>query len=227
MTCEELMRQLEAFGTAQNRKIYGRHGVSGEMFGVSYRDLGALKKKIKTDHELALELWDTGNHDARVLAMMIADPANFDSRLADAWIKELDNYVLADAFASFAGKTDAGRKRMERWAGSKDEWTGAVGWKVLAHLAREDKDLPDTFFEPFLEEIESKIHTSKNRTRDAMNTALIAIGVRNQGLRKKALAAAARIGKVEVDHGETNCQTPDAAAYIEKTLQYRAKKSAK
>jgi 3-methyladenine DNA glycosylase AlkD len=227
MTCEELMRQLEAFGTAQNRKIYGRHGVSGEMFGVSYRDLGALKKKIKTDHELALELWDTGNHDARVLAMMIADPAKFDSKLADAWIKELDNNVLADAFASFVGKTDAGRKRMERWAGSKDEWTGAVGWKVLAHLAGEDKDLPDSFFEPFLEEIESKIHTSKNRTRDAMNTALIAIGVRNQGLRKKALAAAARIGKVEVDHGETNCQTPDAAAYIEKTLQYRAKKSAK
>jgi hypothetical protein len=57
--------------------------------------------------------------------------------------------------------------------------------------------------------------------RDAMNSALIAIGIRNSHLEELALSAAQRIGKVEVDHGKTNCKTPDAAAYIRRTLDYR------
>jgi hypothetical protein len=66
----------------------------------------------------------------------------------------------------------------------------------------------------------------KNRVRDAMNSAVIAIGIRNPKLEKKALAAAKRIGQVEVDHGETSCKTPDATAYIHKTLERRRKKRA-
>jgi hypothetical protein len=59
-----------------------------------------------------------------------------------------------------------------------------------------------------------------------MNQAVIGIGVRNDALRRLAVAAAKRIGKVEVDHGETGCKTPDAAAYIEKTVAYRKQKAA-
>jgi hypothetical protein len=68
--------------------------------------------------------------------------------------------------------------------------------------------------------VESKIHTSKNWVKYAMNNALINIGVRNSVLEKKAIAAAKRIGVVEVDHGETGCKTPDAAAYIKKTAAH-------
>ena len=75
MTLRETMKALEKAGTAQTRKIYGRHGVTGPMYGVSYATLGQLKKKIKTDHALAEQLWATGNHDARILATMVADPA--------------------------------------------------------------------------------------------------------------------------------------------------------
>ena len=77
-------------------------------------------------------------------------------------------------------------------------------------------DLPDSFFLEHLETIEREIHSRKNRVRHSMNGALIAIGLRNPKLEQRALAAAAGIGKVEVDHGETNCKTPDAAAYITK-----------
>jgi hypothetical protein len=79
-----------------------------------------------------------------------------------------------------------------------------------------DDELPDEYFENHLEMIERGIHSAKNRVRAAMNGALIGIGMRNSRLEKKALAAAARIGRVEVDHGETGCKTPDAAAYIRK-----------
>ena len=74
--------------------------------------------------------------------------------------------------------------------------------------------------------IEGEIHARKNRVRDAMNSALIAIGIRNDALEEQALAAATRIGKVEVDHGETGCKTPDAADYIRRTLDRRRQKAA-
>ena len=83
--------------------------------------------------------------------------------------------------------------------------------------------LPDEYFERFLSTIERDIHESQNRVRHEMNSALIAIGIRNPALEEKALAAAARIGKVEVDHGETGCKTPDAAGYIRKTLERKKK----
>lgn len=69
---------------------------------------------------------------------------------------------------------------------------------------------------PYLETIERDIHQRANRVREAMNSALIAIGMRSPALEEQALAIAAAIGKVHVDHGDTGCKTPDAAAYIHK-----------
>src|SRR3712207_8808706 len=82
------MARLEALGTEQNRKTYARHGATENVFGVSYADLGKLQKEIKVDHELARDLWATGNHDARILATKVADPAALTAKDADAWIRE-------------------------------------------------------------------------------------------------------------------------------------------
>jgi len=215
MTLREVLAALKKAGTAQNRKIYGRHGVTGKMFGVSYATLGMLRKKIKLDHELAVQLWKTGNHDARVLATMVEDPAVTTGEDIDAWAKDLGNYVITDAFAGLVSRTPFALKKIEKWIDASGEWVGRVGWLVLARMARESS-VPDSYFIPHLDTIEHKIHTRKNRVRDAMNSALIAIGLRNPRMRALALAVAARIGKVDVDHGETGCKTPDAASYIMK-----------
>ncbi len=227
MNCQTALARLKAAGTAQTRKIYARHGAQGEMFGVSYAHLGRMHKEIKTDHALACALWASGNHDARVLATMIADPAQFDNALADAWVKDLDNAIVADAFSGPMRKSKLARRKAAKWTKSKHQWIGRAGWNIVAGLALYEPDLPDEYFAAFLPEIERTIHTRPNRTRDAMNNALIAIGVRSPQLRKLALAAAKRIGKVEVDHGETNCKTPDAAEYIHKTLAHRKQAQAK
>jgi hypothetical protein len=84
-------------------------------------------------------------------------------------------------------------------------------------MAFRDQTTPDSWFEGRLAEIERTIHSAPNAQREAMNLALIAIGCRSPALRQAATAAARRIGKVEVDHGDTACKTPDAASYIEKT----------
>ena len=227
MNCAETLRQLESFGAEQNRKVYRRHGVSANLFGVSYAHQHKLVKAIKRDHPLALELWASGNHDARILATMIADPAQGDDRLLDGWVKDLDSYGLTDAFAAFAGKTGRARDKAEEWRNAAGEWPGRAGWQLVAQLAMQDSDLPDAYFLARLDEIEREIHTRQNRVRDAMNNALIAIGIRNAALESPALAAAARIGKVIVDHGQTGCKTPDAAAYIQRTLARRRQKSSR
>ncbi len=227
MTLAEAMKQLESCGTAQNRKIYARHGASENMFGVSYANLYKFQKQIKVDHELAGQLWATGNHDAQVLATLVADPQAMTDKQAEEWAKSLSNYGLTEMFGRFLIKSPLACKKAEKWHKSKDEGIASVGWILLGGLALEDRELPDEFFEPYLKLIESGVHKQKNRVRYEMNGALIAIGLRNDKLEKRAIEVAKKIGKVEVDHGETNCKTPDAIEYIAKAKAYRHKQKAK
>ncbi|MGH9801862.1 MAG: DNA alkylation repair protein, partial [Blastocatellia bacterium] len=203
MTCQEVMKQLESMGTAQNRKVYARHGAGENMFGVSFANLEKLRKQIKVDHLLAAQLWATGSNDAQVLATLIADPQAMTDKQAEAWLKDFSNYGLSEMFGRLVAKSPIGQKKAEKWHKSKDEWIASTGWRMIAHLAMEDKQLPDEYFDPYLELIATGIHQQKNRARYEMNGALIAIGLRNEKLEKKALAVAKKIGKVEVDHGET------------------------
>ena len=226
MSIAATLSELEALGTEQNRKVYRRHGVKGEQFGLSTAHLNQLAKRYKRQHELALQLWASGNHDARMLATRIADPARLDEATIDAWVEQLDNYVITDAFCELVSQTPLARQKMERWVTRQDEWPATAGWNLLGLLAIRDQSLPDSYFEPYLEAIQRSIHGSMNRVRYAMNQAMIAIGTRNHTLEPKALHAAARVGEVHVDHGETNCQTPFAVDYIRKTWDYRQKKAA-
>ena len=226
-TLNEIMTELESLGTEQTRKTLRRHGVGENQFGVLFSALGKLKKRIKTDHDLALELWETGNYDARLLATMIADPKKANSTMLDRWANDLANYSLADALSTYVETTPIAREKAEQWIKSDNEWIATAGWNVLGALTVTEPALPDAYFEPYLAQIERDLHGSKNRVRYAMNNVVIAIGVRSDALEPEAIATAERIGTVVVDHGLTNCKTPDAVPYIQKTKAYREKKAAK
>ncbi len=219
MTVQEVLQELESLGTAQNRKIYRRHGACENLYGVSFANLRKMAKQLKVDHALAQQLWTTRNHEAQLLASMIADPVTVEASLVDRWISELADRIVTSEFTDFVSKTRFFQAKTEEWLDSEDEWIGRAGWQLLALLAMNDIELPDSYFENHLEIIEQDIHTQKNMVRDAMNSALIAIGIRNPALETKALSAAKKIGKVEVDHGETSCKTPDAADYIRRTVE--------
>lgn len=223
MNLNETLQALEQAGTAQNRKIYARHGVGERMFGVSSATLKALTKKIKTNHALAEQLWAADNYDARILATMIADPKQASAAQLEQWAAGLDSYPITSAFAGFAAKTKHAVNKSKAWHRKKSEWLASAGWALIGRLALDNRELADDFFEDGLTVIEEGIHRAPNRVRHTMNGALIAIGLRNEKLLKSALAAAKRIGKVEVDHGETSCQTPDAAEYIQRSLARRKK----
>jgi len=226
MTYRETMQELEKHGTAQNVKVYKRHGAGENLFGVSFANLEKLRKRIKVDHDLALDLWQSGNADARSLAVMIADPLKMTKRDLELWVGDTRYYMLIDLIVCYlAGKSLHARTLMESWTLSNNEWFGQAGWDLLGMIAMQESALNDRYFDKYLSMIESEIHHARNRTRHAMNSALIAIGIRNGALEKKAIAAAKRIGKVEVDHGETGCKTPDAVQYILKAASRKKKGS--
>ncbi len=221
-----VLAELEALGTAQNRKVYARHGVTGPMFGVSFANLRKLAKKLRRDHTLARALWDSGNHDARVLALSVADPASVDLDEIEAWAADMDNYVLIDEFTAFVARTEYSGICADEWTERDGEWIVSAGWNLVAQQALGDNDLADTYFEQRLSTIESRIGGAANRVRHCMNGALIAIGGRNESLRQNAIATAKRIGPVIVDHGETSCKTPEAVAYIGRIWARRERASA-
>jgi 3-methyladenine DNA glycosylase AlkD len=221
MTTSETLQRLESLGKEQTRKTFARHGVTSPMFGVNYGDLEKLRKSIKKDQPLANGLWKSGNHDARILAAMIADPALITAKDLTNWAAKAENPLQSMAIAQLAAKSPAARELMKEWTASSDELTLVAGWTLAAVIAKDDESAPDSFFTVLLKAIESGIHKAPNDARASMNGALIAIGRRNAELQKPALAAAKRIGKVEVDHGDTACETPDAATYILKKAPSR------
>ncbi|MCR8644722.1 DNA alkylation repair protein [Paenibacillus sp. N1-5-1-14] len=218
MDLQTALSNLESMGTEQNRKTFTRHGAGKNLYGVSFANLNKLKKSIKVNQPLAEELWATGNVDACILAAMIADPKLITSEQLDHWIRDTQYYCLIDEFAKHVvSRTLFAMSKVEKWTTSEDEWIGRAGWQTLACLALSKQQIEDEVFEKFLMIIRDSIHQRKNRTREAMNTALIAIGVRNEHLETVAKEAARTIGQVHIDHGDTSCKTPDAIAYIDKT----------
>lgn len=220
MTLKQTMAALKKLGTAQHRKTYARHGAGENMFGVSFANLNQLKKKIGTDHQLAEQLWQTGNVDAMSLATMIADPRQFTARSADEWLAAVDFRMVAGLLAGVIARSDLAAAKIRKWTRSRKEYTRAVGYDVLSHWLRDSPEAVDpALAEGYLQTIEKQIHSAANEARYAMNGALIAIGTFKPELRSVVIAAAKRIGKVEVDHGDTSCKTPDAVAYIGKVAE--------
>ena len=228
MTFDEAMGALEAKGSEQTRRTYRRHGASDPLFGVKFGDLRPLAKRIETDHVLAEQLWASGNADARLLACMVADPAQIPEDELDAWLDDIDTYVLVDVFvAEIASRTTGRRERAERWIASDRDRTAQAGWDLVNLVALSDDEIPDGFFEAQLDLIAERIEGYGNWTRRSASNAIIGIGLRNDALEAAARRTVAEMGHVEFDPGQTSCVMPDPIEYLEKTKAYRAGQAAR
>jgi hypothetical protein len=228
MTFDEAMVALDEKGTEQTRKTYRRHGASEPLFGVKFGDLRPMAKGIKTDHALAEQLWASGNADARLLACMVADPAQVSEDELDAWLDDIDSYFLVDVFvAEIASKTPGRCERAERWIASDRDRTAQAGWDLMNLVALSDEEVPDAYFKEQLGLISERIEGYGNWTRRSASNTIIGIGLRNDELEAAARATVLEMGHVEFDPGQTSCVMPDPIAYLEKTKAYRAKQAEK
>ncbi|KAA9327476.1 DNA alkylation repair protein [Hymenobacter busanensis] len=233
MTFEQTFAQLQTAGTEQTRKTYQRHGAGADVFGVSFAQLGQLKKQFvgrgkdkAHAHAVAQQLWNTQNFDAQLLATMIADAAQLTPTEAENWAAGIRCHMLADAFAALVATAPFADELMQNWISTGDELRQRIGYALLNRLALQDTAQPDTYFEPYVRQLEMTLQQAPNRAKEAMNNCLIGIGSRNEALRRRVESAADRIGPVTIDHGDTACQTFEIRPYLAKVWARKAKTAA-
>lgn len=220
MNTGEILATLKSLGKPQTAAIYKRHGAGDNVYGTLTSEIAKIKKKIKTDHALGQELWNTGNAEARILALLISDPAKVSRADADALLTDGQVRFVGCYLSDLVAQSPSAETTMRAWMKSKEELTREMGYAILSTRLRNDPEsVSDADAAKILATIEKEIHGSPNWARYAMNNALIAIGVYKPALQAQTLEAATRIGKVEVDHGETSCKTPSAVPYIEKAVK--------
>ncbi len=219
MKLDEVMKTLEKKGSAATRKTYQRHGAPENMYGVKVADMKEVLKKTKQDTDLALALWDTGNADARYLAGLMADASKIGKKDLEKWAKTADWQMLREySVAGVAADSPHGLALARAWIDAKAEAVRTIGWATWGGLVSvtPDEELDLKEIEKLLARVEKEIHQQPERVRYVMNAFVIAVGGYVAPLTKRALAAAKKIGKVEVDMGDTSCKVPPAGPYIEK-----------
>lgn len=218
ITVGEIMSRLEEMGTEQTRRTFLRHGARN-LFGVKVGDLKTLVKDVKKDQELARALYDTGNSDAMYLAGLTVNPVSVTKEMLQDWVKKADWYMIAEyTVAWIAAESPYALELAREWIASPDEMTATSGWSTYANYLSitPDDRLDLNEIRGLLGQVERTVHQERNRVRYNMNGFVIAVGSYVPALFEEAMAVAGRIGKVDVNVGDTACKVPLAAEYIRK-----------
>lgn len=221
MTKDEVLIELESYGDAQTKKTLLRHGAHEPLFGVKVGDLKKILKKTKKNHELSLELYETGNSDAMYLAGLMADEKQITKDQLNLWVKNAYWYYLSEyAVAWVAAETSYGYEIGLEWIENENPIIQCAGWATLSNYASVNKDetLDIHGYSELLDRVSKDIHKQPDRIPYAMNAFVIAIGSYIEELSPKAQEVASKIGKVTVDMGDTSCKVPLASTYIQKVV---------
>jgi 3-methyladenine DNA glycosylase AlkD len=215
----KILAELESFGSPSIKKVLMNHGAREPFYGVKIEHLKKIQKRVKADHALALELYDTGISDAMYLAGLIAEPEKMTKAQLNKWAKGAYWYMLSCYLvAGVAAESRFGSELAHAWIDSPKEQIAAAGWSTFGLLVaiKPDDELDQADMEKLLDRVQKTVHGGKNREKYAMVHFVIAVGCYVKPLAAKAKATAKAIGKVDVDMGDTSCKVPDAVAYIEK-----------
>ncbi len=215
----QVLEALRKRGSEQTRKIFTRHGLTGNVYGVTVADLKVIAKRIAANQALACELYDTGNYDAMYLAGLVADGAQMTKRQLDGWAKSACWQVIAEYTVPWvASESPHAHSLAKKWIDAKREHIAAAGWNTYSGIVATtpDAELDLAEIRSLLKRIEAHIDTAPNRVRYTMNGFVIAVGAYVTPLARAAKATARRVGKVEVEMHGTSCKVPSALDYIAK-----------
>lgn len=192
MNVSEIMDELRALASEQNREGMARFGIQAEQaLGVSVPQLRQLARRIGRQHALAQELWDTGVHEARLLASMIDDPQAVTREQMELWVADFDSWDVCDqCCGNLFDKTSAAWEMAVVWSAREQEYVKRAGFALMAYLAVHDKQAPDEAYLPYLEIIKREAGDRRNFVRKAVNWALREIGKHNATLNQAAIATA-------------------------------------
>ena len=189
MNSIEIIEALKNLGDSKNREGMARFGINTQnALGIPMPELRRMAKSIKTNHELALSLWSSGLHEARILSVLIADPKQLTLELATAWCGDFDSWDLCDqACMNLFDKADWARQAITIWAEDDREYVRRAAFALIASIGVHHKRASDESFGEYFSLIAKHSHDGRNFVKKAINWALRQIGKRNPELNRQAI----------------------------------------
>lgn len=219
MTLPEILAALEALGTEQTRRTHARHGNTMPLYGVKVGDMKPLVKKVKGDNTLVRALLDTGNVDAMYLAGLAGDGAALSEDELSRWLGGATfSMISGSTIPWLASEHPRGWALGLRWIDDARDHVQSAGWATLSAWVstQPDSALDLAALRGLLDRVVRTLYQAPNRTRYSMNNFVLCVGSYVAPLLPDARAAAAALGRVEVDMGDTECKVPEAQSYLDK-----------
>ncbi len=199
MEAERVIKKLRSMANPRNVEGMARFGINPEnTLGISVTELRKFAKGIGRDHELALRLWDSGIHEARILAAIIDDPAKVTERQMEHWVAGFDSWDVCDqACTSLFDRTPFAFRKAIEWSRREEEYVKRAGFALMAGLAVHDKGASDGEFEALFEHIRRESVDERKYVKKAVNWALRQIGKRNRRLNEASIRLATEISSLD------------------------------
>ncbi len=196
MEVKDVIEELKSLSTPEHYAKLSHFGIkSDNALGVKIPLVRVLAKRIGKNHDLALALWKTEIHEARILASFIENPKLVDEKQFDVWVSDFDSWDICDLSSDLLVKTPFALRKIDEYSSNSEEFVKRTAFVLMCQLAVHNKKMTDEMFYPFFDIIEREAWDERNFVRKAVNWALRQIGKRNEALRLKAIDAAQRILK--------------------------------
>lgn len=198
-----IIEELKSLADPVNVAGMARFGInSNNTLGISMPVIRTMAKEYRGNHELSLELWDSGIHEARILAALIDDPKNVTQAQMEKWVSEFDSWDVCDQCCmNLFDKTPFAVNKIFEWSEREEEFVKRAAFALIATTAVHNKKLSDDEITEFLPVIIDKSDDERNFVKKAVNWALRQIGKRNMYLNRKAIEAAESILKQNTRSG--------------------------
>ncbi len=220
MTAKDIVAELTKLATGPAKKNWMNNGGAKEpCLGVKVEDMKKIQKRVKTDYQLALDLYDTGIADAMYLAGYITDDAKMTKKDLQKWIEAATSDWVAGYMVPWVASAGPhGREMALKWIESKDETIATAGWQTYSSIVaiKQDADLDLAEIEPLLHRAAKAIHQQPDRIKWAMNGFVIAVACYVKRLHSLAVETANSIGKIAVAQAGRCSTIPFAPEQIKK-----------
>ena len=202
MDSQTILSQLNNLAHPENRSGMARYGIPVDRaLGVSLPALRSLAKKIGKNHTLALELWETQVHEARLLSTLIDPNWEVTEEQMEKWTGDFNSWDICDQCCNNLWvKTPFNYKKAHQWPLREPELVRRAGFVMMASLAVHDKKAADSVFEEFFPLIRRQCEDPRNYVKKAVNWALRQIGKRNKYLNQRAIEVAQQIKSSQSPH---------------------------
>jgi 3-methyladenine DNA glycosylase AlkD len=188
----EMLADLDHLADPSRRPGMARVGINVDRaLGVSIPHLRRLARRHRPDHPLALDLWQTGVHEARILASMVDDPAQVTPEQMEAWVVDFDSWDLCDQVCgNLFESAPFGLKIARAWTRRPEEFVKRAGFALAAEHAAHDRASPDRVYTAWFPAIRRGAADERNYVKKAVSWALRSIGKRNLALNAAAIGEA-------------------------------------